>query len=78
MLLSVLLFLGAEDAILIAAVVLLLFGGKKIPELMHSLGKGVNSFKQGMEGLEEKTKTPTKTDLAKEPEKEQPADKIVR
>lgn len=36
--LFVLLFLGTEDAILIAVVILLLFGGKKIPELMKSLG----------------------------------------
>ena len=51
MLLSILLFLGTEDVILIAAVVLLLFGGKKIPELMKGLGKGVKSFKDGIEGL---------------------------
>lgn len=33
---------------LIALVVLLLFGGKKIPELMHGLGRGIKSFKDGM------------------------------
>ena len=37
---------------LIALVVLLLFGGKKIPELMKGLGKGVKSFKDGMNGIE--------------------------
>ena len=37
---------------LIVLVVLLLFGGKKIPELMKGLGKGVRSFKEGMNGLE--------------------------
>ena len=37
---------------LIALVVLLLFGGKKIPELMKGLGKGVKSFKDGMNGVE--------------------------
>lgn len=36
--------------IFIALVVLLLFGGKKIPEMMHGLGKGVHSFKEGMKG----------------------------
>lgn len=36
----------------IALVVLLLFGGKKIPELMRGLGKGVKSFKQGMKEVE--------------------------
>ena len=42
--------------IIIALVVLLLFGGKKIPELMHGLGKGVKSFKQGMKEVEEEVK----------------------
>ena len=40
--------LGAPEIILIVFVVLLLFGGKKIPELMKGLGKGVRSFRQGM------------------------------
>ena len=39
--------------IIIALVVLLLFGGKKIPELMHGLGKGVKSFKEGMKDVED-------------------------
>ena len=38
--------------IIIALVVLLLFGGKKIPELMRGIGKGVKSFKQGMKEVE--------------------------
>ena len=38
--------------IIIGLVVLLLFGGKKIPELMRGLGKGVKSFKQGMKEIE--------------------------
>ncbi|MBR1769875.1 MAG: twin-arginine translocase TatA/TatE family subunit [Bacteroidales bacterium] len=42
--------LGMPEILLIALVVLLLFGGKKIPELMKGLGKGVKSFKDGMEG----------------------------
>ena len=37
----------------IALIVLLLFGGKKIPELMKGLGKGVKSFKEGVNGLDE-------------------------
>ena len=40
--------LGFSEILLIALVVLLLFGGKKIPELMKGLGKGVKSFKDGM------------------------------
>ena len=43
-----LLFIGTTELILIAAIALLLFGGKKLPELMKGLGKGVSSFKQGM------------------------------
>lgn len=44
--------LGAGEIIIIALVVLLLFGGKKIPELMRGLGKGVRSFKSGMNEIE--------------------------
>ena len=44
--------LGAGEIVLIALVVLLLFGGRKIPELMKGLGKGVKSFKDGMNGVE--------------------------
>lgn len=40
--------LGMQEVLLIALVVLLFFGGKKIPELMNGLGKGVRSFKEGM------------------------------
>ena len=48
-----LLFLGTWEIILIVLVVLLLFGGKKIPELMKGLGKGVKSFKDGVNGIED-------------------------
>lgn len=44
--------IGTWEIIVIVLVVLLLFGGKKIPELMHGVGKGVKSFKDGMNGLE--------------------------
>lgn len=44
--------LGAGEIIVIALMVLLLFGGKKIPELMKGLGKGVRSFKEGMNNIE--------------------------
>lgn len=48
------LMIGTSELLLIAAVVLLLFGGKKLPEMMKGLGQGVKSFKQGMnEPLEE-------------------------
>lgn len=45
--------LGPGEIILIALVVLLLFGGKKIPELMKGLGKGVKNFKDGVKGIED-------------------------
>lgn len=44
--------LGMQEVLLIALVVLLFFGGKKIPELMKGLGKGVRSFKEGMSNME--------------------------
>ena len=45
--------LGMQEIIVIALIVLLLFGGKKIPELMKGLGKGVKSFKDGMKEIED-------------------------
>ena len=44
--------IGAGEIIIIALVVLLIFGGKKIPELMKGIGKGVRSFKEGVSGIE--------------------------
>lgn len=44
--------IGTGEIIIIALVVLLIFGGKKIPELMKGLGKGVKSFKDGMNEIE--------------------------
>lgn len=50
--------LGTGEIIAIVLVILLLFGGRKIPELMRGLGKGVKSFKQGMNEVEEELKKP--------------------
>lgn len=47
--------LGMQEILVIALIVLLLFGGKKIPELMKGLGKGVRSFKDGMKEVTEAT-----------------------
>ena len=44
--------IGMQEVLIIALIVLLLFGGKKIPELMKGLGKGVKSFKDGMKEIE--------------------------
>ena len=43
--------LGMQEVLVIALVILLLFGGKKIPELMKGLGEGVKSFKEGMKDI---------------------------
>ncbi|MBR6129040.1 MAG: twin-arginine translocase TatA/TatE family subunit [Bacteroidaceae bacterium] len=45
--------LGSQEIIIIALVILLFFGGKKIPELMRGLGKGVSQFKKGMNDIEQ-------------------------
>ncbi len=45
--------IGMWEVIIVALVILLLFGGKKIPELMKGVGKGVKSFKDGMKGVED-------------------------
>ncbi|MFV0417873.1 MAG: twin-arginine translocase TatA/TatE family subunit [Dysgonomonas sp.] len=49
--------LGTGEIIIIAIVVLLLFGGKKIPELMKGIGKGIKNFKDGVNGIEDDIKS---------------------
>lgn len=48
--------IGVWEVLIIAFVVLLIWGGKKIPELMKGLGKGVKSFKEGMKDVEKEIK----------------------
>ena len=45
--------LGTQEIFIIALIILVLFGGKKIPELMKGLGKGIKSFKDGMKEIED-------------------------
>ncbi|MBR1449191.1 MAG: twin-arginine translocase TatA/TatE family subunit [Prevotella sp.] len=52
--------LQGQEILLIVLVVLLLFGGAKIPELMRGLGKGVKSFKEGMKEVDDEVKTDEK------------------
>ena len=52
--------LGMQELVVIVLIFLLLFGGKKIPELMKGLGKGVKNFKDGVNGIEEDLKADTK------------------
>ena len=42
--------IGAGEIIIVALVILLLFGGKRIPELMRGIGKGISNFKKGVKG----------------------------
>ena len=64
---SLLLFgIGMQEILVIALIVLLLFGGKKIPELMKGLGKGVKSFKEGMNEV---------TDLSKDDKKSEESER---
>ena len=58
--------LGTGEIIVIALVVVLLFGGKKIPELMHGVGKGVRSFKKGMSDIEDQINAPIKDEKKEE------------
>lgn len=59
--------LGGQEILIIALIVLLLFGGSKIPELMRGMGKGVKSFKEGMKEVDNVKKDIT--DQVKEDEK---------
>ncbi len=59
--------IGPWQWVIIALVILLLFGGKKIPELMHGLGKGVKSFKAGMKDAEKDIQE-IKAEIVKEDE----------
>jgi sec-independent protein translocase protein TatA len=61
--------LGTTEIILIALVVLLLFGGRKIPELMKGIGKGIKSFKDGAQGIEDELKDDKKSPTDPNPEK---------
>jgi len=56
--------LGLPEILVIVLVILLLFGGKKIPELMKGIGKGVRSFKDGMNGVDDKPEDKAEADKA--------------
>lgn len=76
MLNMILLFIGATELIVIAVIVLLLFGGKKIPELMRGLGRGVKEFKDGMnEPSKPEEKEPEKPEQEQQQQEEKPQDK---
>ena len=54
--------IGTQELLIIVLIILILFDGKKIPELMKGLGKGVRSFKDGMNGIENEAKKEEKQD----------------
>lgn len=54
--------IGTGEVIILIFLVLLLFGGKKIPELMRGIGKGVRSFRQGMNDISTEITTPAEKD----------------
>ncbi len=65
----ILLNLGVTEIGLIVLVVLILFGGKKIPELMKGLGKGVKEYKNAVNSVEDEIKSATSNDEAKKDDK---------
>lgn len=66
------LFIGTSELLLIAALVLLLFGGKKLPEMMRGLGQGVKAFKEGMNENEDKAPEETQQqEVSSEGEKQE-------
>jgi sec-independent protein translocase protein TatA len=58
--------------LIIAVIVLILFGGRKIPELMRGLGEGVRGFKEGMSGQQGKGNSPTQSTSTEKPAEDKP------
>lgn len=58
--------------LIIAVIVLILFGGRKIPELMRGLGEGVRGFKEGMSGNQSKGNPPSQSASAEKPAEDKP------
>lgn len=74
--------IGATEIILICAVILLIFGGKKLPELMKGMGKGVKSFKEGMnepseDELERRVQEEVERRVAEKEAQSQHMDKVM-
>ena len=59
--------LGAQELLLLLLIVVILFGAKRIPDIMKGLGQGVSSFKKGIRGDEEGDKTDKKSDGSPSP-----------
>lgn len=61
--------IGGQEILIILLIVLVLFGGKKIPELMKGLGKGVKEYKNAVNSVEDEIKSATSNDEAKKDDK---------
>jgi sec-independent protein translocase protein TatA len=61
--------IGGQEILIILLIVLVLFGGKKIPELMKGLGKGVKEYKNAVNNVEDEVKSATSNDEAKKDDK---------
>lgn len=61
--------IGGQEILIILLIVLVLFGGKKIPELMKGLGKGVKEYKNAVNSVEDEVKSATSNDEAKKDDK---------
>jgi sec-independent protein translocase protein TatA len=59
--------IGTTEILVIVAVILLLFGGRKIPELMRGLGKGMSEFKKGLKGDDDEVKRPSEQNKVDSP-----------
>lgn len=71
-----LLFIGSTELLLIAGIALLLFGGKKLPEMMRGLGQGVREFKKGVNEVKESNDTPIEESEKSESEENIPKDEL--
>lgn len=71
---NLVLMIGTSELLLICALVLLLFGGKKLPEMMKGLGQGVRSFKDGMKEVSKLEDGPSREEESKENASEQKVD----
>lgn len=71
-----LLFIGTTELLLICGIALLLFGGKKLPEMMRGQGKGVREFKKGVNEIEEPDETPAEGIKKNESEPNIPKDEL--
>ena len=74
---SIMLMIGTTELLLIAGIALLLFGGKKLPEMMKGMGKGVKSFKEGLNSstdAPEEDVSPEQKTLVQESDKEDKAE----